>query len=100
MVLPTGTFSENLPSISVIVPVVVPFTETLAPIIVSPVASLTIPETVREFCCVTVTPVFNSDPFSAKTEVDESNARNARPNGQFPNLKAYSLSSLCLILNS
>lgn len=54
--LPTGTFNENLPSMSVIVPVVVPFTDTLAPIIVSPVASLTTPEIVRELCWATASP--------------------------------------------
>ena len=44
--------SEKLPSKSVITPLVVPFTTTLAPITVEPsVASVTTPEIVR--CCFT-----------------------------------------------
>ena len=37
------TLSEKLPSMSVITPFVVPFSNTLAPITVSPVASVTVP---------------------------------------------------------
>ena len=89
--LPTGTFNENLPSISVIVPVVVPFTDTLAPIIVSPVASLTTPEIVRELCWATASPSFEANPFSAFAEPADCYTRSTRPAPQFPILKAFPL---------
>ena len=42
---------EKLPSTSVIVPIVVPFTDTFAPIIASPFSSVIMPLTVFSFCC-------------------------------------------------
>ena len=50
-VVPTFTFSENLPSMSVTIPLVVPFSTTLAPIIGSPFASTTTPVTVCICIC-------------------------------------------------
>ena len=41
-----GTWSENLPSVSVLTPIVVPFTTTAAPITGTPEASRTTPEIV------------------------------------------------------
>ena len=44
-----GASNEKLPSMSVMVPLVVPFTTTLAPMIGSPFLSITLP--VMRFCC-------------------------------------------------
>src|SRR5690606_21280282 len=50
-VAPSGADNEYLPSKSVVVPVVVPDTETVTPGINSPLASVTVPVTVTSIAC-------------------------------------------------
>ena len=54
------TFSVYLPSKSVMVPLVVPFSTILAPMTGSPVASFTIPVMVCPFCCKLTGAAFSS----------------------------------------
>ena len=49
------TSNANFPSMSVIVPLVVPFSTTFAPIIGSPFLSITVPVICLELCCCSVT---------------------------------------------
>ena len=72
MASPEETLMENLPSISVIVPFVVPFSTTFAPIMGKPVSSKIVPVIFLPTCWVEETTGVASSPIITEEFVSEA----------------------------